>query len=118
MGAYFDDMQLDAKNNRDKYGFLGNTPPMNTQDDGLRQDTKGYTAMNVSYWKTLEGLHRFAHAGVYMKGQLWWENTAMKEFPHIGISHEVYEVPAGNWENVYMNFRPFAISKYHSIASR
>lgn len=111
VGQYFDKMWRDANTNREKYGFLGNTASLDTQDDGVRQDTKGTTSVYLSYWKTLEGLHRFAHAGVHMKGQMWWENGAMDEFPHIGISHEIYEVPAGNWENVYHNFRPFAICK-------
>jgi hypothetical protein len=50
-----------------------------------------------------------------MKGQLWWERTAMKTYKHIGVMHEVYEVPAGNWENVFHNFRPFGIGKWHTI---
>ncbi|KAF2821383.1 hypothetical protein CC86DRAFT_459045 [Ophiobolus disseminans] len=110
MNDYFVAMWLDAQENREKYGYLGNTPALYTQDDGTRQDTKGSTAVYLSYWKSLEGLHRFAHAGPHMKGQLWWENGAMNNFPHLGVSHEVYEVPAGNWENVYHNFRPFGIT--------
>ena len=115
MGQYMTDMWRDAADNREKYGFLGNTPPLNTQDDGVRQDSKGTNQLYLSYWKTLEGLHKFAHGSVHMKGQMWWEKGAMEEFPHIGISHEVYEVPAGNWENVYHNFRPFGISESRSV---
>lgn len=25
----------------------------------------------------------------------------------LGIMHEIYDCPAGNFENVYINFRPF-----------
>jgi len=114
IGGYFSNMWLDANQNRESYGFLGNTPSLSTQDDGMRQDSKGTTAVYLSYWKTLEGLHKFAHASPHMKGQLWWENGAMDEFPHMGIAHEVYEVPPGNWENVYHNFRPFGICKWSS----
>ncbi|KAF2030782.1 hypothetical protein EK21DRAFT_111653 [Setomelanomma holmii] len=110
VGEYFIDMWKDAAENREKYGFLGNTPGLTTADDGVRQDTKGTTTVYLSYWKTLEGLHKFAHGNVHMQCQMWWDRTAMKEFPHIGVGHEVYEVPAGNWENVYHNFRPFGIS--------
>jgi hypothetical protein len=111
MGEYFAAMWADAADNREKYGFLGNTPPLHTQDDGMRQDTKGQIEVHLSYWKTLEGLHNFAHGSAHMKGQLWWDRGANNEFPHIGLSHETYEVLAGNWENIYLNFRPFGISK-------
>ncbi|KAH7063817.1 hypothetical protein BKA63DRAFT_526244 [Paraphoma chrysanthemicola] len=110
IGKYFDAMWDDAIENRDLYGFLGNTPSLMTVDDGTRQDTKGMTTVYLSYWKTLDGLHKFAHGKAHMKGQLWWERGAMDEFPHIGVMHETYEVPAGNWENVYHNFRPFGIA--------
>jgi hypothetical protein len=114
LGNYFANMWADANSNREKYGFLGNTPQMATEDDGSRQDGQGVTLVFLSYWKTLEGLHQFAHAAAHMKGQLWWEKGAIDMYKHIGISHEVYEVPAGNWENVYHNFRPFGISEWKS----
>ncbi|KAH7076194.1 hypothetical protein FB567DRAFT_632464 [Paraphoma chrysanthemicola] len=110
MNKYFAAMWQDAAENRDLYGFLGNTPGLSTVDDGTRQDAKGMTTIFLSYWKTIEGLHKFAHGKTHMKGQLWWERSAMEEFPHIGVAHETYEVPAGNWENVYHNFRPFGLA--------
>jgi hypothetical protein len=115
MGNYMTNMWLDAEANREKYGFLGNTPPLATEDDGSRQDCQGVNMVYLSYWKTLEGLHKFAHGDVHMKGQLWWERGAMEAYKHIGIMHEVYEVPAGNWENVFHNFRPFGICEWTFI---
>lgn len=114
IGKYFKNMWKDAEENRELYGFLGNTPQLSTQDDGERQDSKGQTEVTLSYWKTLEGLHKFAHASAHMKGQLWWERGASEDYPHIGIMHEVYDVPAGNWENIYQNFRPFGVRKLAS----
>jgi hypothetical protein len=114
MGPYMEAMWRDCNENREKYGFLGKTPQLTTQDDG-RPDTQGKTMVFLSYWKTLEGLHKFAHASAHMKGQTWWEKGASEEFPHIGIMHEVYEVPAGNWENVFHNYRPFGICKLSSL---
>ncbi|KAH7374308.1 hypothetical protein BKA66DRAFT_468226 [Pyrenochaeta sp. MPI-SDFR-AT-0127] len=110
IGQYFQSMWADAEANREKYGFLGNTPGMVTQDSGERLDERGNTTVFLSYWKSLEGLHKFAHAEPHMKGQLWWERGAMEKFPYIGVMHETYEVPKGNWENVFHNFRPFGIS--------
>jgi hypothetical protein len=118
MGAYMGSMWADAESNRDKYGFLGNTPPLSTQDDGSRTDSQIKTEVYLSYWKTLEGLHKFAHGNIHMKGQLWWEKGAMEEFPHMGVMHEVYEVPAGNWENVFHNYQPFGICKSFKPCAR
>lgn len=111
IGQYFGKMWEDAAINRDKYGFLGNTPMMVTEDDGSRQDVKGINMTWLSYWKTLEGLHKFTRAEAHMKGQLWWERGAQEKHPHLGVMHEVYEVPAGHWENVFHNYRPFGICK-------
>ena len=44
-----------------------------------------------------------------MKGWVGWEKGAGERFKQIGIMHETYEVPKGNWENVYHNFRPFGL---------
>ncbi|KAL6705130.1 hypothetical protein ACN47E_007235 [Coniothyrium glycines] len=110
LGGYFTKMWDDAEAIREKYGFLGNTPSLVVEASGDRPDGQGYTVVYLSYWKSLEGLGVFAHAKPHMKGQLWWEKGAGNEFPHIGIMHETYEVPAGSWENVFHNFRPFGIS--------
>lgn len=109
VGGYFQKMWRDAEANREKYGFLGNTPAMTVENSDSRDDAKGKTTVYLSYWSSLEGLHKFAHAETHMKGQLWWEKGAMDQFPHIGVMHETYEVPKGNWENVFHNFRPFGI---------
>lgn len=128
LNEHFQAVWRDANENREQHGFLGDTPGLSTQDGGERQDSKGLTQVTISYWKTLEGLHQFAHAKVHMKGQLRWHKGAMNTFPHIGIMviihqadlnsililsmyHEVYEVPAGNWENIYENLRPSGIGK-------
>lgn len=111
LGEYFAAMWADAASNRETYGYLGNTPTMTSQDDGNRADAAGKTLLYLSYWKTLEGLHKFAHGSVHMKGQMWWDGGAMSRYTHIGMMHEVYEVPKGNWENVFHNFRPFGICK-------
>jgi hypothetical protein len=29
--------------------------------------------------------------------------------PNLGIMHEIYDCPPGNFENVYINFRPFGL---------
>lgn len=119
IGAYFSKMWKDAEAQRTRYGYLGNTPAMAAEPDELEDygsgngHMKGKTLMWLSYWKTLDGLHDFSHAEAHMKGWNWWYAGAGKKYKHIGIMHEVYEVPAGNWENIFYNFRPFGICKVH-----
>lgn len=118
MGDYFMRMWADAEANRDKYGFLGNTPSLTAASTATRPDATGLNMVTLSYWKNLAGLHAFAHAAAHMQGQRWWEKGAMDAFPHIGIMHETYQVPAGNWENVFHNYRPFGIANAKYPVSR
>jgi hypothetical protein len=109
-------MWRDAEAQREKYGFLGNTPALVAEKSGTaygtrNNDDQGKTLVWLSYWKTLAGLHAFAHAEAHKEGWVWWDRGAGKKYPHIGIAHEVYEVPAGSWENIYHNFRPFGMCK-------
>lgn len=118
IGAYFRKMWRDAEVQRDKYGFLGNTPGLVAEYDGVLNtygpksgSEEGRVTVYLSYWKTLDGLHAFAHGEAHRKGWLWWEGGAGKKFKHIGIMHEVYEAPAGHWENIFHNFKPFGIGE-------
>ncbi|KAF2274516.1 uncharacterized protein EI97DRAFT_422151 [Westerdykella ornata] len=116
IGKYFRQMWRDANAQREKYGYLGNMPPLVVEKDksetyGPRNgDDQGKTMVFISYWKTLDGLHSFAHSEAHMKGWLWWDRGAGAKYKHIGIGHEVYEAPAGHWENIYHNFRPFGLA--------
>lgn len=139
VGAYFRKMWRDAEVNASRYGYLGNTPALVAEvtflraqipdttcsltielqpDDGLgsygtwNKHQKGRQEVYLSYWKTLDGLHEFAHSKAHRDGWLAWERGIKDKFKYIGIMHEVYEVPAGNWENIFSNFRPFAIGKF------
>lgn len=66
MGPYFVNMWADAETQREKYGYLGNTPAMVAEPDtagayGTRNgDDQGKTIVFLSYWKNLEGLQEFA----------------------------------------------------------
>ena len=117
MGLYFVNMWADAEAQREKYGYLGNTPAMVAEPDtigayGTRNgDDQGKTMVFLSYWRSFEGLQEFARGEAHMKGWLWWDRGAGEKFKHIGIMHETYEVPAGSWENISYNFRPFGIGK-------
>jgi hypothetical protein len=66
--------------------------------------------MHVFYFQSMEGLHKFAHGTAHRAGWDWWNRTA-KEHPELSMMHELYEVPAGNWENIYLNYWPAGFGK-------
>ncbi|ORY10725.1 hypothetical protein BCR34DRAFT_601859 [Clohesyomyces aquaticus] len=115
VGMHFAAMWKQAEAGKAKYGYLGNTPALAAQEDpseifGYRGgDDKGLTTVWISYWKDLEGLHRFAHEEAHWKGWMFWEKEGAKKLPFLGLFHEAYEVPAGSWENVYLGCRPFGM---------
>ncbi|KAI8941996.1 hypothetical protein NX059_000106 [Plenodomus lindquistii] len=109
LGDYFMRMWADASAHRSTYGFLGNTPGLSSSGYDTRPDGQGRTTVFLSYWKTLDGLRKFAHAATHMQGHTWWEKGAGDKYPHLGIMHETYVVPGGGWENVFLNFRRFGI---------
>lgn len=61
--------------------------------------------LTISYWRSTEDVHRFAYGPVHRKIWDFW-NSHHKELGHLGISHEIYEVPKHKWEGVYLNFQP------------
>ena len=67
--------------------------------------------MTVYYFRSMAGLHKFAHAPAHRAGWNWWNRT-VKEHPHISIMHEVYEAPAGAWESIYVNYKPIGLGMY------
>lgn len=68
----------------------------------------GTTILVVSYWSSMAHLHAFAHGPSHRVGLNWWNKT-QKEHPHLGIMHETYVAPRGNWENFYQNFHPIGM---------
>ncbi len=114
MGDYFMNMWKDAKENREKYGFLGVTPNMSPEASGPNKGVRDRTIVSLSYWKSLDGLHKFASSKAHMKGQVWWNSGSKDKYPHIGLMHEIYEAPKGSWEAMYHNCKPFGLGKCRS----
>ncbi|TAQ85125.1 hypothetical protein B7494_g6542 [Chlorociboria aeruginascens] len=80
-------------------GFLGQT-------GFIHQDANGANELLfLSYWRTLEDVHRYAHGPTHLEAWKWWEKT-LKKHDYIGFMHEVYEADRGSWETVYINFQP------------
>lgn len=76
------------------------------QTSWTRKDERG--AMEfvfISYWRSIEDLHAYAHGPLHRQAWVWWEKT-LKQHDFLGINHEIYEAEKGHWENVYVNFQP------------
>jgi hypothetical protein len=65
----------------------------------------------LSYWKSLDDLHRFAR---HFKGWNWY---VKRYSAYIGLVHETYVVPAGDWETIYYSFKPFGLGQFKNHAS-
>jgi hypothetical protein len=61
--------------------------------------------MNVLYFLNVEGVHAFANGKTHREAWNWF-NKMTKTHPHLSISHEIYGVQKGNWENIFVNFEP------------
>lgn len=62
----------------------------------------------LSYWKDLKGLHDFAGANAHRLGAI---NYNKNKYPHMGIMHETYHAPRGQWETIAHNMTPWGLSK-------
>lgn len=80
-------------------GFLGQSAVSRKDDNGATEN------ITISYWRSIDDVHRFAYGPSHLAAWRWW-NDNMKKLNHVGIMHEVYEADAGMWEGVYVNFQP------------
>jgi len=97
LGEYFTQMVKDLETHDADFDFSGMTSWLN---NGGR--TTENEIMAVGYFRSTEGLHAFAHSKYHREGWDWW-NKHVKQFPHLGLYHEVYHAPKGHWENIYVN---------------
>lgn len=71
-----------------------------------RRDANGAVEfVLISYWRSIEDVHKYAHGPAHREAWKWWDST-LKQHNHIGFMHEVYEADRGMWEGVYINFQP------------
>ena len=99
-GEYFTQMATDLDAHAQEFGYLGMSTYLNIND----RATKG-EVMNVAYFRTTEGLHRFAHSEFHLQAWRWW-NANVRRHPHLSIYHEIFDASRGNWESIYINSNP------------
>ncbi|KAJ8066261.1 hypothetical protein OCU04_005343 [Sclerotinia nivalis] len=101
------DMWRDAITNKATSGYLGKTSTLvGTDDENCN------VMIWISYWKSIEHPQRFANGDSHRKG---WDSYLRGEHPHLGIMHETYDVPAGNWETICHNFTQFGLGKTEQL---
>jgi hypothetical protein len=63
-----------------------------------------------SYWRSVEDIHKWALSPLHRDGWRWW-NESLQKHPHLGIMHEIFEVPKHNgWEGIYVNYHPTGLA--------
>ncbi|KAK6527379.1 hypothetical protein TWF281_010559 [Arthrobotrys megalospora] len=103
IGDYFESMTTYLDSHADEFGYLGAATWIATD-----RETKNERMANM-YFRNHEGLHKFAHHDMHRQGWNWWNKT-VSDHPHIGIWHEVYVAPKGNWESIYINSAPTGLA--------
>ncbi|KAK0725570.1 hypothetical protein B0H67DRAFT_570882 [Lasiosphaeris hirsuta] len=81
----------------ENYGFLGSSSWLSANERHA-----GNQIMVVTYFRSQEELHAFAHGPLHSKAWNWW-NSIAKTHPYLSIMHEVYTMPKGHWENIFVN---------------
>ena len=77
---------------------------------GTRPTSKN-TLITISYWRDVASLHASAFGPAHQAGWDWWNRTR-KEFPHLGIIHEVYVVKRGGFGATYVDAPAFGLGEY------
>ncbi|KAI9739629.1 MAG: hypothetical protein M1834_006347 [Cirrosporium novae-zelandiae] len=102
VGKYSTKMYLDLEARAEYYGYLGSSSYISSSDRTTLSES-----LEVIYFKSREHLARFAEEAAHRDGWNWW-NKHNKEgkVNHISINHEVFCIPEGKWEAIYINFPP------------
>lgn len=66
----------------------------------------GTSVLHTYYFRDVESIHRFAHQELHRKAWDWYGRS---RFPHIGVFHETFVVPARSYETIYANCTPVGL---------
>ncbi|KAF4550981.1 Hypothetical protein D9617_15g043350 [Elsinoe fawcettii] len=84
-------------------GFMGASSWIGTER------TSNATTMQVMYFRSAADVHAFAHGPLHREAWEWWYKN-LAENKDLGIWHELYEVPSGNYESVYAQMAPLGLA--------
>ncbi|KAH6987638.1 hypothetical protein BKA56DRAFT_478868 [Ilyonectria sp. MPI-CAGE-AT-0026] len=102
LGERFLALKRDLLNRREEFGLLGVSSFIGNEQ------ASNNTSMLTCFFRDVESLHRFAHEPMHREVVGWFDS---KKYPHIGVYHETFCVPAKNYETVYLNCRPVLLGR-------
>ena len=100
LGEFFNGCVQWLEEDADTRGFLGMTSWLNCSDRATSNEL-----LNIGYFRSVEDIHALAHHAIHRAGWKWW-NESKSKMDHICITHEIFAVDAGSWENVFVNAQP------------
>lgn len=90
---------LDAR--RDDYGLVSLTTWRGTRRPGAN------TILIIAYFRSAQGLHRFAHDPAHRAGWDWYAGFVRRTgYRHFGLFHETFRSRPGDWETIYADCEP------------
>lgn len=102
--AYFIQLVEDLSKRAEEYGCTG----FSTWRAAERSSNN--TLMSVFYFRSVEGLHAFAHDKAHREA--WdWLNKYIKDtgHTHLGVFHETFMSAPGAYETIYVNMHPMLL---------
>ncbi|KAB5518875.1 hypothetical protein GE09DRAFT_1230324 [Coniochaeta sp. 2T2.1] len=103
-------MYASLRQESEKYGCLGSTF---WRTGGRESKNAG---MAVFYFRSVEGLHAFAHDEAHRAGWDWFNGWLKKTgHTHLGIFHETFAAPAGQWETIYGDMPPTLLGAANNV---
>lgn len=100
LGDFFSDCVKWLEEDADARGFLGMTTWLNANDRAA-----GNELMDIGYFRSVEDIHALAHHAIHRAGWKWW-NERSKNLDYLSITHEIFVVDEGSWENIFVNSKP------------
>lgn len=103
LGEYLTQMTKELIQRKEELGLLSH------QMWRAIDDRASNGSLNVTfYFRNVEAIHKFAHEDLHRTGWHWYETV--KPF-HVGVYHETFIVPAGQYETIYDHCRPVLLGK-------
>lgn len=103
LAVYAQTMYKQLEEKSEEYGFLGGTAIV-----GGAQSS-GNTLTQIMYFKSHEGVHAYANSPLHREAWAWYNKTLLAK-GSVGIYHELYQVPRGNYETIYANMAPTGLA--------
>lgn len=68
------------------------------------------------YFSSAAAVKAYAEGPLHREAWDWW-NKVVPRYPHLGLFHEMYQVPRGHWETIYVQMAPLgAAATMHRVA--